>query len=181
MPSFSVFSPVFPVPEECHLFFTTESLKRISTMVTSMATGAKHPIDREMRWNFGDSRSTSLSLDEFLAQKEAGGVEFFAGKEPWLVGLHEFNWQTFFRVCTQEMDDLSQKAIKLVIEYCLKVLEEVEETIRGKASLARLEAALDVRYVEQYENKVYQYHWALRHPVVKDAITNALANRFPAR
>ncbi len=79
------------------------------------------------------------------------------------------------------MDDLSQKAIKLVIEYCLEVLEEVEETIRGKASLARLEAALNVQYAEQYENKVYQYYWALRHPVVKDAITKALSNRFPAR
>ena len=50
------------------------------------------------------------------------------------------------------MDDLSQKATKLVIEYCLEVLEEVEETIRGKASLARLEAALDVQYAEQNEN-----------------------------
>jgi len=47
-----------------------------------MSTGAKHPIDLETRWNFGDSRGTSLSLDEFLAQKEAAGVEFFAGKEP---------------------------------------------------------------------------------------------------
>jgi hypothetical protein len=109
-----------------------------------MAREAKHPIDREMRWNFGDSRSTPVSLDDFLAQKEAAGVEFFAGKEPWLVGLHKLNWQTFFRVCTQEMDDLSQKALKLVIEYCLEVLEEVEETIRGKASLAWLEAALNV-------------------------------------
>jgi hypothetical protein len=125
-------------------------------MVLSMATGAKHPIDRKMRWNFGDSRGTSLSLDEFLAQKEAAGVEFFAGKEPWLVGLHKLSWQTFSRVCTEEMDDLSQKATKLVIEYCLEVLEEVEETIRGKASLARLEAALDVQYAEQNENKVYQ-------------------------
>ena len=81
-------------------------------MVTSMATGAKHPIDLEMRWNFGDSRSTSLSLNEFLAQKEAAGVEFFAGKEPWLKGISKLNWQTFFRVCTQEMDDLSQRAVK---------------------------------------------------------------------
>ena len=95
-----------------------------------MAAGSKHPIDLEMRWNFGDSHSTSLSLDEFLAQKEADGVEFFTGKEPWLKGLHKLNWQTFFRVCTQEME--------LVIEYCLEVLDEVEETIRGKASLARL-------------------------------------------
>ena len=68
-----------------------------------------------------------------------------------------------------------------MIEYRLEVLEEVEETIRGKASLARLEAPLNAQYAEQFENKVYQYNWALRHPVVKDAITKALANRFPAR
>jgi len=43
----------------------------------------KPTANRETRWNFGDSRGTSLSLDEFLAQKEADGVEFFAGKEPW--------------------------------------------------------------------------------------------------
>jgi hypothetical protein len=150
-------------------------------MATGMAAGSKHPIDLETRWNFGDSRSASLSLDEFLARKEADGVEFFAGKEPWLVGLHKLSWQTFFRVCTQEMDDLSQRAVKLVIEYCLEVLEEVEGIIRGKVSLARLEAALDVQYAEQFENKVFQYRWALRHPVVKAAITKALANRFPAR
>jgi hypothetical protein len=95
--------------------------------------------------NFSSTRQTFLSLDEFLAQEEADGVEFFAGKEPWMKGLSKLNWQTFFRVCTQEMDDLSQKAIKLVIEYCLEVLEEVEETIRGKASLARLETALNLR------------------------------------
>jgi hypothetical protein len=81
-------------------------------MATGIATGSKHPMDREMRWNFGDSRSTFLSLDEFLAQKEAAGVEFFAGKEPWLKGISKLNWQTFFRVCTQEMDDLSQRAVK---------------------------------------------------------------------
>ena len=141
----------------------------------------KPTANRQRLWNFGNSRGTFLSLDEFLAQKEAAGVEFFAGKEPWLVGLHKLNWQTFFRVCTQEMDDLSQRAVKLVIEYCLEILEEVEGIIRGKVSLARLEAALDVQYAEQFENKVFQYRWALRHPVVKDAITKALANRFPAR
>ena len=81
-------------------------------MVAGMATGAKHSIDLEMRWNFGDSGSTSLSLDEFLAQKEADGFEFFVGKEPWLVGLRKLSWQTFFRVCTEEMDDLSQRAVK---------------------------------------------------------------------
>ena len=98
---------------------------------------------------------------EFLAQKEAAGVEFFAGKEPWLKGVDKLNWQTFFRVCTQEMDDLSQRAVKLVIEYCREVVGEVEKIIRGKATLARIEAALDLQYAEQFENKVFQYRWAL--------------------
>jgi hypothetical protein len=44
-------------------------------------------------------------------------------------------------------------------KYCLEFLEEVEKTIRGKASLARLEAALNVQYAEKYENKVFQYRW----------------------
>jgi hypothetical protein len=67
-----------------------------------MATGAKHPIDLGMRWNFGDSRSASLSLEEFLTQQEATGFSFFEGKEPWLKGLHGLSWQTLFRVCTEE-------------------------------------------------------------------------------
>jgi hypothetical protein len=120
-------------------------------------------------------------MDDFLEQKEAYGVEFFTGKEPWLKGINKLSWQTFFRVCTEEMDDLSMRAVKLVIEYCLEVLEEATKKIPGKVSIARLEAALNARYADQVENKVYQYRWALRHPVVKDAITKALANRFPAR
>ncbi|MBV9130928.1 MAG: hypothetical protein JO298_11140, partial [Verrucomicrobia bacterium] len=68
-----------------------------------------------------------------------------------------------------------------VIQYCLEVVEEAEEKIRGKATLARIEAALNVQYAEQYENKVYQYRWALRHPVVKEAITRAMRNRFSWR
>ena len=146
-----------------------------------MAAGSKHPIDLEMPWNFGDSRSTSLSLDEFLAQKEADDVTFFAGKEPWLKGVNKLTWQFFFRVCTSEMDDLSQRAVKLVIGYCLEVLEEIEKIIRGKATRVRLEAALDLQYAEQFENEVFQYRWALRHPVIKEAITRAMRNRFPSR
>jgi hypothetical protein len=157
------------------------ALGRNEATATGIATGSKHPIDLESRWNFSDSRGTSLSLDEFWLRRRLPGVEFFAGKEPWLKGLSKLNWQTFFRVCTQEMDDLSQKAVKLVIEYCLEVLEEVEKIIRGKATLARLEAALDLQYAEQFENKVFQYRWALRHPVVKEAITRAMGNRFPSR
>jgi hypothetical protein len=55
-------------------------------------------------WNFSDSRRTNLSLDDFLAAKEAAGVTFFNGKEPWMKGVNKLTWQTFFRVCTQEMD-----------------------------------------------------------------------------
>ena len=147
-------------------------------MVTA---SARQSSARETRWNFSNTRHTSLSLDEFLAEKDAAGFTFFTGKEPWLDGLKKLSWQTFFRVCTQEMDDISQRAIKLVIGYCLEILDEVEAKIPGKTSLARLEAALDLQYAEQYENKVFQYRWALRHPVVKEAITRALTNRFPSR
>jgi hypothetical protein len=80
-----------------------------------------------------------------------------------------------------ELDDLSPEVTKLVIEYCLGVLDQNAKRIRGKVSLARLEDALNAQYDEQCDNRVYQYRWALRHPVVKDAITKALANRFPAR
>ena len=47
--------------------------------------------------------------------------------------------------------------------------------------LPGIEDALTAQYRERCDNKVYQYYWALRHPVVKDAITKALANRYPAR
>jgi hypothetical protein len=79
------------------------------------------------------------------------------------------------------MDDLSQRAKKLVVEYCPRILDESAKKFRGKVSLARLGDALTAQYGERCDNKVYQYYWSLRHPVVKDAITKALANRFPAR
>ncbi|MBV9644883.1 MAG: hypothetical protein JO334_15080 [Verrucomicrobia bacterium] len=132
-------------------------------------------------WNFGQSRHISLSLDDFLDEKDAAGFKFFVGKEPWLVGIQKITWRTFFRVCTEEMDDLSLEATKLVIEYCLDVLDEVEGTISGKATLSRLQNALKLQLAEQYENKVFQYQWAMRHPIVKEAITRALSNRFPHR
>jgi len=150
-------------------------------MVIVESSTAKQPVVREMRWNFGNSPGNPLSLDEFLVQKQAAGFSFFQGDEPWLEGLHELSWQTFFRVCTEEMDDLSQRAMKLVIEYCLAILGEFTKKIRGRVSRARLEDALKAQYAEQYDNKVYQYRWALRHPVVQEAITRALANHFPAR
>ena len=55
----------------------------MKAMVTGKATG------EQMRWNFGDSRDRFLSLDEFLAEKEAEGVQFFDGKEPLAEGYHQ--------------------------------------------------------------------------------------------
>jgi hypothetical protein len=78
------------------------------------------------------------------------------------------------------MDDLSMKVTKLVIGYCLEIAAEIQEKISGKPTLVRLENALGAQYAEQYENKVYQYRWTLRHPVVNEAVANALHNRFRA-
>lgn len=90
----------------------------------------------ESLWNFGPTHAKPLSLVEFLAEKKAGGSGFFEGEEP------------FFWVCTEEMDDLSLHATKLVIEYCLGIIEDVGRKIRGRVSLARLEGALNTKYAE---------------------------------
>jgi len=132
------------------------------------------------RWNFGAHNGKPISLDEFVDSKE-NEFRFFEGKEPWLKGVNRITWQNFFRVCTEEMDDLSKRATKLVIEYCLENVEAVAEQISGKVTLPRLEDALSTAYAEIYENPIYQYRWALRHPVVKEAVTLALVNRFPER
>jgi hypothetical protein len=55
-----------------------------------------------------DFGAIAASRDPKLHRMPA--LAFFKGKEPWLKGLHELSWQTFFRVCTEEMDDLSQMA-----------------------------------------------------------------------
>jgi hypothetical protein len=53
------------------------------------------------------------------------------------------------------------EATKLVIEYCLEILEEAEAKIQGNPTLTRLEkAALNLEYTEQYENPAYQYQCA---------------------
>jgi hypothetical protein len=128
-------------------------------------------------WNFSNSRRTNLSLDEFLDGQDAS--KFFTGKEPWLDGLDKVTWKNFYRICTEEMDDLSQRAVKLVVEYCLEVLEEAEAKIQGKPTLARVEKALNLDYEELYENPAYQYHWAMHNPMVAEAVNRALKNRFP--
>jgi hypothetical protein len=76
---------------------------------------------------------------------------------------------------------LKQQRPHLDLEYCLEILEEAEAKIQGNPTLARLEKALNLDYTEQYENPAYQYHWAMRHPLVREAVNRALDNRFPSR
>ena len=78
-------------------------------MVITEISAAKPPVNRQTHWNFGNPHGDPVPLEEFLAHQEAAGFSFFEGKEPWLRGLHELSWQTFFRVCTEEMDDLSPR------------------------------------------------------------------------
>jgi hypothetical protein len=81
-------------------------------------------------WNFSDSRLTNLSLDDFLAAKEAAGVTFFNGKEPWMKGVNKLTWQTFFRVCTQEMESAKKSGVRcprrsavLRVEYLARSID----------------------------------------------------------
>ena len=114
--------------------------------------------ERKMKpyWNFSDSRKTSLSLDEFLDQQDA--TKFFTGKEPWLDGLDKVTWKNFYRIYTEEMDDLSLRAVKLVVEYCLEILGRTK--IEGKQRWRALETALYRDYAKAYENPSYQYQWS---------------------
>ena len=101
-------------------------------MVTTVETSHK----AAKSWNFG-TRENHCSLDDFLARK-AESFKFFEGSEPWIGDHDRVTWENFFRFCTEEMDDLSQRALKLVIEYCLEILEEAEAKIDGKPSLGAL-------------------------------------------
>jgi hypothetical protein len=148
-------------------------------MVVTDTYLAKKLAGRQGSWNFAPPGGAPLSVDQFLAEKQDAGFSFYQGDEPWLKGIQQLGWQTFFRVCTEEMDDLSLRATRLIIEYCLAIVQQVERNIRGEVTLARLETALEEQYDERYENQVYHYRWARHHPVVNEAITRALANRFP--
>src|SRR3984893_7518154 len=83
----------------------------------------------------------------------------------------------FFLVCTEELDDISQRAAKLLILYCLEIVEDVASRIRGQISAAKITDAMKREFEEQYDNRVYQFQWAMRHDAVRDAVTNAVLNR----
>jgi hypothetical protein len=128
------------------------------------------------KWNFS-ADGKSLSWDEFLEQQAQHGF-FFEGKEQWLKGVTKVTWENFFLVCTEELDDISQRAAKMLITYCLQIVEDVVSRIRGPVDSTKIAEAMKREFDEQYDNQVYQFQWAMRHDVIREAVSNAVVNRW---
>jgi hypothetical protein len=128
------------------------------------------------KWSFS-ADGKPLSLDEFLDSYQQQGA-FFTGKEQWLKGVTKVTWENFFLVCTEELDDISQRAAKMLVNYCLEIVEEVASRIRGPVTSVKIAEAMKREFDEQYDNKIYQFQWAMRHDGVRDAVTNAVSNRW---
>jgi hypothetical protein len=125
-------------------------------------------------WNFG-TRQNPHSLDDFLARK-AQIFKFFDGSEPWIGNHERVTWENFFRFCTEEMDDLSKLTCGMVIGYCLSIIEQLTAKIKRPVTRAKIQDALVARYEEAYENPIFQYRWAMRHPIVEEAVNTAVRN-----
>jgi hypothetical protein len=128
------------------------------------------------KWSFS-ADGKPMSLDDFLDTYRKQGV-FYEGKEQWLKGVNKVTWENFFLVCTEELDDISQRAAKMLILYCLEIVEDVVSRIRGLVSAAKIADAMKREFEEQYDNPIYQFQWAMRHEAVRDAVTNAVLNRW---
>jgi len=128
------------------------------------------------RWSFG-GEGRPLSLDEFLENYRGHGA-FFEGKEQWLKGVNRVTWENFFLVCTEELDDISQRAAKMLIQYCLEIVEDVTSRLRGPVTAAKVADAMKREFDEQYDNPIYQFQWAMRHDAVREAVTTAVLNRW---
>jgi hypothetical protein len=128
------------------------------------------------KWSFS-ADGKPMTADEFLDTYRKDGI-FYEGKEQWLKGVTKVTWENFFLICTEELDDISQRAAKMLIVYCLEIVEDVASRIRGPASAAKLTEAMKKEFEEQYDNHIYQFQWAMRHEAVRDAVTNAVVNRW---
>ena len=128
------------------------------------------------KWSFSVD-GKPLSIDDFLETYRKQGI-FYEGKEQWLKGVTKITWENFFLVCTEELDDISQRAAKMLILYCLEIVEDVASRIRGPLTAAKITDAMKREFDEQYDNRIYQFQWAMRHDAVRDAVTNAVLNRW---
>src|ERR1700730_10071533 len=143
-------------------------------MVTAKET--KQSTVEPAKWSFS-ADGKLVSIDDFLEAHRKQGI-FYEGKEQWLKGVTKVTWENFFLVCTEELDDISQRAAKMLIYYCLEIVEDVASRIRGQISAAKITDAMKREFVEQYENPIYHFQWAMRQEAVRDAVTNAVLNRW---
>ena len=78
------------------------------------------------KWSFS-ADGKPLSIDDFLETYRKQGI-FYEGKEQWLKGVTKVTWENFFLVCTEELDDISQRAAKM--------LDSLLSRNRGRCRLA---------------------------------------------
>src|ERR1700675_1169705 len=128
------------------------------------------------KWSFS-ADGKPLSIDDFLETPPKKEI-FSEGKEQWVKGVTKVTLENFFLVCTEELDDISQRAAKMLILYCLETVEDVTSRIRGPISASKITDAMKREFEEQYDNRIYQFQWAMRHEAVRDAVTNAVLNRW---
>jgi hypothetical protein len=128
------------------------------------------------RWSFS-ADGKPLSLDDFIETYRKEGI-FYEGKEQWLKGVTKVTWENFFLICTEELDDISQRAAKMLIAYCLETVDEIASRTRGPVSSAKITESMKKEFEEQYDNRIYQFQWAMRHDAIRDAVTNAVLNRW---
>ena len=141
-----------------------------------IAKETRQTVAESAKWSFSaDGRP--LSIDDFLETYRKQGV-FYEGKEQWLKGVTRVTWENFFLVCTEELNDISQRAAKMLVLYCLETVEDVVSRIRGSVSAAKIADAMKREFDERYDNRVYQFQWAMRHDAIRDAVTNAVLNRW---
>ena len=143
-------------------------------MVTTKES--RQPSTEIAKWSFSTDGGP-LGIDEFLESFRKQGV-FFEGKEQWLKGVTRVTWENFFLVCTEELDDISQRAAKMLILYCLEIVEDVVSRLKGPVTAARIADAMKREFDEQYDNRIYQFQWAMRHEAVREAVTRAVVNRW---
>ncbi|MBV9492025.1 MAG: hypothetical protein JO069_20210 [Verrucomicrobia bacterium] len=144
----------------------------VSAKETRQAAGVE-----TAKWSFS-ADGKPMSLDDFLEHWHKQGGTFFEGKEQWLKGVSRVTWDNFFLVCTEELDDISQRAAKMLIQYCLEIVEDVASRIRGPITSAKLADAMKREFDEQYDNPIYQFQWAMRHDAVREAVSNAVIDRW---
>src|SRR6201993_4103586 len=112
------------------------------------------------KWSFS-ADGKPMRIDEFLDTYRKDGV-FYEGKEQWLKGVTKITWENFFLICTEELDDISQRAAKMLVIYCLEIVEDVVSRIRGPVDGAKIGEAMKREFDEQYDTPIYQFQWAMR-------------------